>query len=144
MMRATKEWNTFGYGPWQWNLNNVSIYPFFVEGAQRAKPYEGVVTMGMRGSGDTAMSAGIETDMLENIVQTQRQILADVYGNTTVPQMWCLYKEVQGYYEAGMRVPDDITLLWTEDNWGNIRRLPTPSETNRSGGAGVYYVSIVK
>ena len=58
--------------------------------------------------------------------------------------MWCLYKGVQSYYEAGMRVPDDITLLWTEDNWRNIRRLPTPSKTNRSGGAGVYYVSIVK
>lgn len=100
MMRATKEWNTFGHGPWQWNLNNASICSLFVEGAQRAKPYEGVMTMRMRGSGDTAMSAGIGTDMLENIVQMQRQILIDVYGNATVPQMWCLYEEVQSYYEA--------------------------------------------
>ena len=51
MMCATKEWNTFGHGPWQWNLNNSSIYPLFVEGAQRAKPYEGAMTIGMRGSG---------------------------------------------------------------------------------------------
>src|SRR5690606_30073623 len=50
-----------------------------------------------------------------------------------------LYKEVQEYYERGMRVPDDVTLLWCDDNWGNIRRLPTPEERDRSGGAGVYY-----
>ncbi|KAK7514024.1 hypothetical protein IWZ03DRAFT_247421 [Phyllosticta citriasiana] len=140
MMRATNEWTTFGQGAWQWNTNNASIYPFFVEGAERAKPYEGIMTMGMRGSGDTALSPGIETAMLENIVDTQRSILEDVYGNVTaVPQMWCLYKEVQGYYEAGMRVPDDVTLLWSDDNWGNMRRLPTSNETDRSGGAGIYY-----
>ncbi|KAF2493893.1 hypothetical protein BU16DRAFT_573306 [Lophium mytilinum] len=141
MARATKEWNVFGGGlQWQWNINNASIRPFMKEGAIRAKPYENVITMGMRGSGDTAMTAGIETAMLEDIVENQRGILAKVYGNASaVPQMWCLYKEVQGYYEAGMRVPDDITLLWTEDNWGNIRRLPIGNETDRSGGAGVYY-----
>jgi hypothetical protein len=51
--------------------------------------------------------------------------------------MWCLYKEVQGYYEdLGLTVPDDVTLLWTDDNWGNIRRLPINNETERSGGAG--------
>ncbi|KAH7030226.1 hypothetical protein B0J12DRAFT_322533 [Macrophomina phaseolina] len=140
MMRATNEWGTFGKGAWQWNTNNQSIYPFFVEGAERAKPYEGVMTVGMRGSGDTALSAGVETEMLENIVDTQRQILKDVYGSETgVPQVWCLYKEVQGYYEAGMRVPDDVILLWADDNWGNARRLPVGNETERSGGAGVYY-----
>lgn len=145
MMRATKEWNVFGKGPWQWNTNNASIYPFFVEGAERAKPYEGVLTMGMRGSGDTALGAGIETDLLENVVQAQTQILENIWGADAVsnpdivPQMWCLYKEVQGYYEAGMTVPDYITLLWTDDNWGNIRRLPLGNETSRSGGAGVYY-----
>jgi Glycosyl hydrolase family 115/Gylcosyl hydrolase family 115 C-terminal domain/Viral BACON domain len=53
--------------------------------------------------------------------------------------VWALYKEVQDYYEKGMRVPDDVTLLWCDDNWGNIRRLPTPEERKRSGGAGIYY-----
>ncbi|EMC99548.1 glycoside hydrolase family 115 protein [Baudoinia panamericana UAMH 10762] len=145
MMRATKEWNVFGNGPWQWNLNNNSIYPFFVEGAQRTKPYEGVLTMGMRGSGDTALGAGIETDLLENIIQNQTAILEAIWGNASVqdpnivPQMWCLYKEVQGYYQAGMQVPDYIQLLWTDDNFGNIRRLPLSNETSRIGGAGVYY-----
>ena len=58
---------------------------------------------------------------------------------TNVPQVWTLYKEVQNYYEAGLRVPDDVTLLWAEDNWGNVRRLPTAQERRRPGGAGVYY-----
>lgn len=145
MDRATKEWTVFGTGEWQWNLNNESIYPFFVEGAERAKPYETVLTMGMRGSGDTALGAGIETDVLESVVTAQTQILDNIWGNASVqnpdivPQMWCLYKEVQGYYQAGMRVPDYITLLWTDDNFGNIRRLPLQNETDRIGGAGVYY-----
>src|ERR1017187_8524618 len=58
---------------------------------------------------------------------------------TKIPQLWALYKEVQGYYEKGMRVPDDVTLLWCDDNWGNIRRLPTPEERKRAGGARIYY-----
>ncbi|KAK6434988.1 hypothetical protein LTR95_008823 [Oleoguttula sp. CCFEE 5521] len=145
LARSTKEWNVFGKGPWQWNTNNESIYPFFVEGAERAKPYETVLTMGMRGSGDTALTASDETGLLENVVANQTQILEDIWGTEAVsnpdavPQLWCLYKEVQGYYEKGMRVPDWITLLWTDDNWGNIRRLPVGNETQRSGGAGVYY-----
>ena len=53
--------------------------------------------------------------------------------------MWTLYKEVQDFYENGLRVPDDVTLLWAEDNWGNVRRLPTAEERKRPGGAGVYY-----
>jgi len=58
---------------------------------------------------------------------------------TKVPQLWCLYKEVQEYYEKGLRVPDDVTLLWSDDNWGNLRRLPTEEERKRPGGAGIYY-----
>jgi hypothetical protein len=113
------------------------------DGAIRAKPYESIITMGMRGSGDTALSASIDTGQLENIVDTQRQILADVYGRnqslSSIPQLWCLYKEVQGFYEAGMKVPDDVTLLWSDENWGNIRRLPNADDRDRPGGAGVYF-----
>jgi hypothetical protein len=142
MMRATREWNLFGNGSWQWNVNKNSIVPFMKAGAERTKNYEGVITMGMRGSGDTALGPTIQTELLEDIVTTQRKILAEVYGAenlTKVPQMWCLYKEVQGYYEAGMTVPDDVTLLWADDNWGNVRRLPETNERGRSGGAGVYF-----
>jgi hypothetical protein len=145
MMRSTKEWNVFGNGTWDWSTNNESVYPFLVEGAERSKPYEGVLTMGMRGSGDTALAPGIETELLEGVVAAQTEILTALWGNESVaepnvvPQMWCLYKEVQGHYEAGMDVPEYMTLLWTDDNWGNIRRLPVGNETTRSGNAGVYY-----
>ncbi|HEY9510573.1 MAG TPA: glycosyl hydrolase 115 family protein, partial [Verrucomicrobiae bacterium] len=78
---------------------------------------------------------------LEKIVADQRQIISRVMNTNaeSVPQVWALYKEVQGYYEKGMRVPDDVTLLWCDDNWGNLRRLPTAAERQRSGGAGIYY-----
>ena len=68
--------------------------------------------------------------LLEKIVADQREILAKRMNPdvTKIPQDWALYKEVQEYYEAGMRVPDDVTLLWCDDNWGNMRRLPTPEE----------------
>jgi hypothetical protein len=79
--------------------------------------------------------------LLQRIVDIQRKILAQWVNPdvTKVPQVWTLYKEVQGFYENGLRVPDDVTLLWAEDNWGNVRRLPTAEERLRPGGAGVYY-----
>ena len=79
---------------------------------------------------------------LQQIVADQRRILRETFSDTPlqeVPQVWALYKEVQGFYERGMRVPDDVTLLWADDNFGNIRRLPAANERSRSGGAGVYY-----
>jgi hypothetical protein len=94
----------------------------------------------MRGDGDMPMSRESNTALLERIVADQRKIIAaEVNPDVTNPQDWALYKEVQEYYEKGMRVPDDVTLLWCDDNWGNIRRLPTPEERKRSGGAGIYY-----
>lgn len=151
MMRATNEWSTFGSdyggnGQWEYDTNNASIIPFFKYGAQRAKPYaaNSLFTVAMRGSGDTAITLTVPEaiTVLNNVVSEQRLILENVFNGTNItdiPQMWCLYKEVQGYYETGMTVPDDITLLWADDNWGNTRRLPLANETSRSGGAGVYY-----
>jgi hypothetical protein len=143
MMRASNEQTTFMKGPWQWDVNNASMYPFMMDGAIRAKPYESLFTMGARGNGDTALNGADAIAQLESIITAQREILDKVYGNESlVEQMWCLYKEVQGYYDNdGLRVPDDVTLLWVDDNWGNIRRLPQGNETSRSGGAGVYFVS---
>ncbi|TVY34481.1 hypothetical protein LSUB1_G006062 [Lachnellula subtilissima] len=151
MMRATNEWTTFGKeyggnGQWEYDTNNASLTAFFTYGVQRAKPYvaNSLFTMAMRGSGDTAitLTQAQAITVLQDVVAKQREILGDVFNGTKIeeiPQVWCLYKEVQGYYENGLSVPDDVTLLWADDNWGNIRRLPTASETNRSGGAGVYY-----
>jgi hypothetical protein len=143
MARATQEWSKIAKGTekgWSWETNNKTLYDFFTEGATRAKPYENVITVGMRGYHDTAASSDVRTNVLEATVNAQQEILTNVYGNASeVPQMWCLYKEVQDYFEAGMKVPDWVTLLWTEDNWQNIRRLPVGDEKKRSGGAGVYY-----
>ncbi|KAH7377407.1 hypothetical protein BKA66DRAFT_443435 [Pyrenochaeta sp. MPI-SDFR-AT-0127] len=143
MVRATQEWNKVAKGAesgWQWATNNATLYDYFYEGALRAAPYENVVTVGMRGYHDTAASADVQTDVLEAVVNAQQDILSKIHGNASeVPQMWCLYKEVQDYFEAGMEVPDWVTLLWTEDNFQNIRRLPVGDEKKRSGGAGVYY-----
>lgn len=142
MMRADKEWNRHGQGPWEYSKNSKQLYDFWVDGAKRNQAYESIYTLGMRGQQDEPMSEGENVELLERIVRDQRNILSDVFGEhkmTEVPQVWALYKEVQGFYERGMRVPDDVTLLWCDDNWGNIRRLPTPEERRRAGGAGVYY-----
>lgn len=142
MMRADKEWNRYGKGKWEFSTNPDNLSEFWRQGALRARSYESLFTMGMRGQEDHPMSEGENIQLLQDIVSRQRAILADVFAPQPVekiPQVWCLYKEVQAYYEKGMRVPEDITLLWSDDNWGNVRRLPTPSERLRAGGAGVYY-----
>lgn len=141
MMRAHAEWGRHGQGPWDYARNVAALRAFWRGGYARSKDYETIVSLGMRGDGDEAMSAETNTALLERIVADQRDIIAEVSGQPLpeVPQLWALYKEVQGYYERGMRVPDDVTLLWADDNWGNLRRLPTPEERGRRGGAGIYY-----
>lgn len=141
MMRADKEWNRYGEGKWEYSTNPENLASFWKEGAERHKNLESIFTLGMRGQEDTPMSEGQNIGLLEKIVSDQRAILDETFDKPVedIPQVWALYKEVQGFYERGMRVPDDVTLLWTDDNFGNIRRLPTPQERERTGGAGVYY-----
>jgi hypothetical protein len=141
MMRAHDEWRRYGSGPWDYSVNAARLREFWRTGVERVRDNEKIVTVGMRGNGDEAMSAQTNVALLERIVADQRSILQKITGRPAAetPQVWALYKEVQDYYEQGMRVPDDVTLLWSDDNWGNIRRLPLPGERARSGGAGVYY-----
>jgi Glycosyl hydrolase family 115/Gylcosyl hydrolase family 115 C-terminal domain len=141
MMRANDEWRRFGTGPWNYQTNDSVLRNFWREGIKRMDSYESIVTIGMRGNGDMPMSREANVSLLEKIVQDQRNIIADVTGKNPadVPQDWALYKEVQEYYEKGMRVPDDVTLLLCDDNWGNIRMLPKLGDTLRSGGYGIYY-----
>ncbi|HVZ65542.1 MAG TPA: glycosyl hydrolase 115 family protein [Lacunisphaera sp.] len=147
MLRAQKEWD-WRYlktiGPWNYAAHPEVLEEFWREGIRRNKAYESLVTIGLRGANDTEMAPGgpdANRALLERIVEVQRNILRQEYGRPIgkIPQVWCLYKEVQQFYEHGMRVPDDVTLLWAEDNWGNVRRLPTAAERTRPGGAGVYY-----
>jgi hypothetical protein len=141
MLRAQQEWKRHGQGPWDYSRNAGVLRAFWEAGVRRNRNYESIITLGMRGDGDMPMSASANTALLERIVADQRKIIAAEVNPdvTAVPQDWALYKEVQEYYEKGMRVPDDVTLLWCDDNWGNIRRLPTPAERKRAGGAGIYY-----
>ncbi|KAJ7092468.1 hypothetical protein B0H15DRAFT_175137 [Mycena belliarum] len=136
------EWNLFGVGPWDYAVNAKTIHDFWVVGAERSKSFENVWTIGMRGNGDEPITGSAPVTLLENITADQKQILMDVLNLTdvsNVPQVWALYKEVEGYFDEGLMVDDYVTLLWTDDNWGNVRRYPLPSERNRTGGAGVYY-----
>jgi Glycosyl hydrolase family 115/Gylcosyl hydrolase family 115 C-terminal domain len=141
MTRAQQEWKRHGTGPWDYARNAEVLREFWRGGLQKNAGYEDVVTLGMRGDGDLPMSDTANIQSLEQIVAEQRKIIADVYQRdvATVPQDWALYKEVMEYYDKGMRVPDDVTLLWCDDNWGNIRRLPTAEERQRAGGSGIYY-----
>lgn len=141
MLRSQQEWARHGSGHWDYSKNSKVLYDFWSEGVRRNRNFESITTLAMRGDGDEPMSEEANVALLEKIVADQREILAKEVNPdvTKIPQVWALYKEVQDYYERGMRVPDDVTLLWCDDNWGNIRRLPTAAERQRSGGAGVYY-----
>ncbi|HVJ01120.1 MAG TPA: glycosyl hydrolase 115 family protein [Sphingomonas sp.] len=140
MLRAHVEWERHGKGPWDYTKNAEALRAFWREGLVRNAGREALVTVGMRGDGDEPMTEGTATALLERIVADQRKIIEAVTGRPAAdtPQVWALYKEVQDYYDKGMRVPDDVTLLFSDDNWGNIRRLPKPGE-KRAGGFGVYY-----
>lgn len=143
MMRADKEWGRAGFTAAEWNFQTHSnlLKAFWREGIERNKNYDKIITIGMRGKVDTPMSPDANVALLEEIVQAQRQIISGVMQTNAadVPQLWALYKEVQEYYEKGMRVPTDVTVLWCDDNWGDLRRLPSPSDRGRLGGAGIYY-----
>ena len=130
-----------GWGAWNYSTNKENLDRFFREGIERMKGTDDIVTIGMRGDGDEAMGNGTDTKLLENIIDNQRRIIKEVTKRPAkeTPQIWALYKEVQDYYDAGLRVPDDVTVLLCDDNWGNVRRLPTAEEQKRKGGWGLYY-----
>ena len=130
-----------GWGAWNYSTNKQNLDRFFREGIERMKGTDDIVTIGMRGDGDEAMGNGTDTKLLESIINNQRRIIKEVTGKSAdkTPQIWALYKEVQDYYDAGLRVPDDVTVLLCDDNWGNVRRLPTAEEQKRKGGWGLYY-----
>ena len=151
MTRAQDEWHRHvdqgvTGGAWNYATNAANLRTFWRGGIERmmskgdGTPYESLVTIGMRGDGDEAMAGGTAIPLLESIVGAQRGIIADVTGKpaSQTPQVWALYKEVQDYYDKGMKVPDDVILLFADDNWGQLRRLPQNAGDHK-GGYGVYY-----
>ena len=135
--RHRQEW-----GAWNYQTNQKKLDQFFREGIERMKGTEDIVTIGMRGDGDEAMSDKADTKLMERIINNQRKIIKEVTGKPAekTTQVWALYKEVQDYYDAGLRVPDDVMILISDDNWGDIRRVPVNAkERARKGGWGIYY-----
>ncbi len=111
MMRAHAEWKTYKGGAWNYTTNEEKLKAFWREGIQRMNGHESIVSLGMRGDGDMAMTEETNIALLERIVKDQREIIAETTGKNPeeTPQLWALYKEVQDYYDKGMRVPDDVT-----------------------------------
>ncbi|WP_407430506.1 glycosyl hydrolase 115 family protein [Arcticibacter sp.] len=142
MARAQQEWKRHGNGgAWDYSSNASGLREFWKGGMERAKNWESLITIAMRGDGDEPMSEDQNKGLLEKIVKDQRQVIEEVTGKKAemTPQVWALYKEVQDYYDSGMRVPDDVTLLFCDDNWGNVRKLPELNAKKRKGGYGMYY-----
>ena len=145
MMRSHQEYlhRKEQVGPWDYATNKERIGQFFREGMERNRNYDNLVTIGMRGDGDVAMGKGDDQEnmkTLRNVIEGQRKIIKDIYGHPdAVPQLWAIFTEVQRYYDAGFTVPDDVTLLFCDNNWGYIRRKGTEAERKRKGGLGLYY-----
>lgn len=146
MMRAHKEYvyRKDSIGAWDYATNKANLDRFFEEGLERNKAYENLITIGMRGDGDVAMGNGNDEDnmkTLKDVVDGQREIIERVYKKpaSEVPQLWAIFTEVQRYYDAGFTVPDDVTLLFCDNNWGYIRRTGPEKEQARKGGMGMYY-----
>jgi len=155
MARNQQEWTRKRgtEGGWDYVTNQKNLDNYFKGGMERAKDTEDIITIGMRGDGDAPMGGRVGFDheyvphdeetikLLEKIITNQRKIIAKVTGRPASerPQVWALYKEVQRYYEKGLRVPDDVILLLSDDNWGDVRKLPNEEERKRKGGWGLYY-----
>ena len=141
MMRYHEEWSRYNGGAWNYETNKEKLQQFWREGIERMGDKESVVALGMRGDGDQAMSQETAVDLMKTIMADQRQIIKDVTKKPMkeTPQVWALYKEVQDYYDKGMRVDDDIMVLFCDDNWGNVRILPKKEDLGHPGGYGMYY-----
>jgi len=135
------EWDAEYPGePWDYVKNRSHIYQYWENRVKANGKYENMYTVGKRGKDDEAGS-DITVPVLEQIFNDQRQILGKWVNRdvTKVPQVLIPYTEVLGLYNKGLKVPDDVTICWPDDNFGNIRQLPNAAEQKRSGGSGIYY-----
>lgn len=146
VMRAHKEYTRRRdeVGEWNYATNKTRLDRFFRDGLERNRTYDNLITIGMRGDGDVAMGKGDDEENMQTlakVVEGQRAIISEVYGRpaSEVPQLWAIFTEVQRYYDKGFTVPDDVLLLFCDNNWGYIRRMGPLKERNRRGGMGLYY-----
>lgn len=139
------EWKEKEMGRFNYVSNRDNVYKYWEDRVKESKNVDAIYTIGMRGVHDSKME-GVKTnkegaELLTQIIKDQRKLF-ETYINpdaTKVPQAFTVYKEVLDLYDEGLKVPEDITLVWTDDNYGYIRRLSNEQEQKRSGGGGVYY-----
>ena len=142
---AAGEWRRRGEGDYDYVNNSASVYKFWEDRVKEVAGQENIYTLGMRGVHDGQMqgakTVAEQKAVLERVLKDQRGLL-EKYVNkdvTAIPQAFIPYKEVLDIYNAGLKVPDDVTLIWCDDNYGYIRHFPTPEEQARKGGNGIYY-----
>ena len=133
-----------GNEDWVWHSNQEMIKRYWAERVGESRGKNAIYTLGMRGIHDSGIngynSTAERVAALTEIIAYQRQLLADSIGDpTTIPQIFIPYKEVLDCYNAGLQVPEDVTLMWVDDNHGYIRQMPTYAEQSRSGGNAIYY-----
>ncbi len=145
MRNNVREWNDKTRGDFNYVTNRAQMVDYWRERVEQVKGFENIYSIGLRGKHDSAME-GVSTptqarEVLTDVFGTQRDLLAKAQGKPAdqVPQALTLYKEVLDIYKTGLKVPEDVTLVWPDDNYGYISQLPTPQEQARSGGSGIYY-----
>ncbi|MDE6553776.1 MAG: glycosyl hydrolase 115 family protein [Muribaculaceae bacterium] len=142
---AKSEWDSDRDGVWDYGLNRDVIYGKFSDRLDEAAAFENIYTIGMRGVHDEAMSRERPIEekisLLESVIADQRSLLEKKFGKpaSEIPQIFVPYKETLDLYRNGLRIPDDVTIIWPDDNYGYMKSLPTPDERKRKGGSGVYY-----
>ena len=166
MMRGIEEWNRHavpavrdskgnivtpghdpygGTGEWSFRYNgrrHQGVLDATASSGWWTRTIEGVVTLGMRGNGDVALPDGDGIDLMQQIIDDparRSSPRSPARTSATIPQVWTLYKEVQRYWDQGLRPPDDVTVVFTDDNWGNMRKLPDQQLAGARGGYGLYY-----
>ena len=145
MMRNTNgEWRKVGKGEYNYLTNRENVLSFWEERVKLLRHSDDIYTLGMRGVHDSGMLGAKTVEdqkkALTRIIEDQRKLLAEYKGEVTeVPQVLIPYKEVLDVYEAGLEVPEDVTLMWCDDNYGYITHFPTEEEAARPGGNGIYY-----
>jgi hypothetical protein len=139
------EWNEKTDGPWNYQTNSAAMDRYWKQRLKTNGRYENIYTVGLRGVHDTGLEATgtpeVKARLVEKVMDDQRQMLRQYVSPNldNIPQVIWLYKESLGLYTVGMQVPKDVTLGWTDDNYGYIRQLPDASEQTRPGGSAMYY-----
>ncbi|MFO7657873.1 MAG: glycosyl hydrolase 115 family protein [Bacteroidales bacterium] len=139
------EWDVKTMGEFSYATNSNTIYNYWKQRAEESKNYESIYTIGIRGIHDSGMEGVTSMEdkriILEKVFADQREIIKNIINDdiTKVPQAFIPYKEVLDIYDNGLELHDDITIVWTDDNYGFMRRLNNKSESVRSGGSGIYY-----